>query len=245
MGTINNMKTRPILFSTLMVQAILQDRKTVTRRTKGLESKNEYPDAWHRTGDPQKYTHKWGKNKHPKEFNPLKIEYGFKHIEWIEGDDLAYAGCPYGMPGDLLWVRETWLKNEGEYPTDLGYVYKAELGKNEIDYSKELKVKWKQSIHMPKEAARIWLKITSIKVERLNEITNEESIKEGIEPISNSVITPTHYRNYLRPTFIMITPKWSFKSLWDSINGVDSWHENPWVWAISFEVVSKTGMPCN
>jgi hypothetical protein len=236
------MKTRPILFSTPMVQAILQDRKTVTRRTRGLESKNENPDVWHRTGDHQKYTHKWGKNKHPKEFNPLKIEYGFKHIEWIEGDDLAYAGCPYGMPGDLLWVRETFFNTEkvSHFPLFQNapkIIYKADTDSFIGDH------KWKPAIHMPQSAARIWLKITSVKVERLNEITNEESIKEGIEPISNSVITPTHYRNYHRPTFIMITPKWSFKSLWDSINGIDSWHENPWVWAISFEVVSKTGRP--
>jgi hypothetical protein len=216
------MKERPILFSTAMVQAILADRKKVTRRMKGLESKNEHPDNWHRTGDPQKYTHKNTKEL-PKDFSPLKIEYGFKTLDWKDGDDLAYAVCPYGMPGDLLWVRETFT-HFGEF-----IIYKAD--KNDIS------VRWSPSIHMPKEAARIWLKITKIKAERLKDISEKEAIKEGIDCGIRT------YHDYLDQKNCWSNPIDSFRTLWQSINGLDSWDQNPWVWAISFEVVSKKGRP--
>jgi hypothetical protein len=124
--------------------------------------------------------------------------------------------CPYGKVGDILWVRETWVKNEGQLPTDLGYVYKAELGEEELKYSKELGVKWKPSIFMPRDACRIKLRIESIRIERLQDITEEDCICEGVE----------------HDKFLDLTAKENFRSLWDSING--NWDSNPFVWVISF-----------
>jgi hypothetical protein len=174
-------KERPILFSTPMVKAILEGRKSQTRR----QVKEPFA-GWMETAT-----------------NP----------KWFEA---ILTQCPYGQVGDVLWVRETWVKNEGQLPTDLGYVYKAELGEDELKYSKELGVKWKPSIFMPRDACRIKLRIEAIRIERLQDITEEDCICEGVE----------------YDKFLDLTAKENFRSLWDSING--NWDLNPFVWVISF-----------
>jgi len=137
------------------------------------------------------------------------------------------------MPGDLLWTRETWRWIEG----DLGsgaYDFKADNN----DFGN---IKWKPSIFMPKEAARIWDEILSIKVERLHEITEEDAIAEGIErSISgNGRIVWKHYtKDKYGPS-----PVHSYETLWRKINGEESWNENPFVWVIQFKVLSTTGKP--
>jgi hypothetical protein len=230
------MKERPILFSTEMVQAILADRKNVTRRMTGLESKNEHPDFWERSGDPQKFTHKFNYKK--LDFSPLKIQYGFRPVEWDDNYDLSYAVCPYGQPGDLLWVRETFFDTQKYKSAPLfqfapPIIYKADpdtfIGCH----------KWKPSIHMPQEASRIWLKITKIKAERLKNITEADALAEGIIKIDDEAYK---YDNSIGSFQTALS---AFRALWRSINGLESWDQNPWVWAISFEVVSKTGRPCN
>jgi hypothetical protein len=168
------MKHRPILFSTDMVQAILEGRKTQTRRVVKPQS------------------------------NANVIDFGH---EWERGE--FFARCPYGQPGDVLWVRETWAPL-GDYPKcNYTFMYKADVEQN---YSK-----WKPSIHMPREAARLFLRIKSVRVERLQEITCQDVFAEGLESGHDS----------------------KFITLWESINGHESWEANPWVWVVEFERISK------
>lgn len=192
------MKQRPILFSTPMVQAILEGRKTQTRRIVkpqpivGLENiKDDIFFDTHTSGIEQKV---------------------FK--------------CPYGKIGDVLWVRETFLENDGEY------YFKASMDDSDNKY---LSGSWKPSIHMPKIAARIYLKITNVRVEKLQDISEQDSVNEGVE---ESSIDKGWYKNYVNNLLTKNAIR-SFFSLWESINGNKSLDNNPWVWLIEFERIEK------
>lgn len=142
-----------------------------------------------------------------------------------------YVKCTYGQPGDVLWVRETSL-----YDDDAGiYKYAADFSKSDVEY---LKGSWKPSIHMPKEAARIWLEVVSVKVERLHDISEQDAIAEGIEPVAEG------WKNYYKASkfgtnFCWPTPYHSFQSLWETINGLESWELNPWVWVVEFKRIER------
>ncbi len=165
------MKERPIIFSTPMVKAILEGRKTMTRRIiKNIKGATE---------------------KYPK----------------------GFAKCPYGVVGDRLWVKETYFPNEGQVPN---IIYKADWNdrhKTGITFT----CQWKPSIFMPRIYSRITLETTNIRVERLQEITEEDAKKEGVMEGED-----TGYYNE------------GFYRIWDKINGKDSWKENPYVWVIEF-----------
>lgn len=126
--------------------------------------------------------------------------------------------CPYGQVGDILWVRETWWKHKGEY------LYKAD----DIDVNE---FRWKPSIHMPKKACRLRLKIKSIRVERLLDISERDAIAEGIQK------DLLGYIDYLSrdDDYWSLDARNSYFSLWDKINGKNSHKENPYVWVIEFE----------
>jgi hypothetical protein len=218
-------KEIPIPFSTPMVQAIIELRKTMTRRLRGLKNVNNNPDDWI-------FSHfetnlKGGLNA------------VFKHK-----DDLLHESipCPFGKPDDLLWVRESWMLTSGGC-----YWYKASFNKS-FDF-KNAGLKVKPSIHMPKVAARIWLEVTDIRVERLHNITEEDAMAEGVERWVEERLKskPTHYKVYHHEpgddSTYSTTAKMSFETLWQSLNGVESWTSNPWVWVVSFEVLSTTGNP--
>lgn len=216
-------KDRPILFSTPMVEAILDGRKTQTRRTRGLEEINKNPDDWHFAGI-----------YYVTDCDELGAT--FQNCE-----EFARTKCPYGKPGDRLWVRETWQITNFLHPSDenYGYIYKAsENGKDWQENTEEWK--WKPSIHMPKAAARIWLEVTDIRVERLQDISKEDAKAEGVEPVADG------YKNYMpklssTSQFCWPTAYHSFQSLWESINGAESWDRNPWLWVVKFKVLSTTG----
>lgn len=155
------------------------------------------------------------------------LPYNEEPDNWgIHHDKQAYldllSKCPYGKPGDLLWVRETWqhwLNDKGE-PSG-NYLYKAsDNGENGIG--------WKPSIHLPKAASRIWLEATDVRVERLQDISRGDAMAEGC-PFPNMAQGPN--------------PCEWFSGLWEKINGAGSWEANPWVWVISFDVISTTGKP--
>ena len=219
------MTIKPILFNTEMVRAILDGRKTCTRRI--CKDANEYtvPDMEFYNADKRTYAvHNFADKKHTEQLS------------------IAERTCPI-CPGDILYVRETWerfecWKCEGDergncpkepkksvlYKTCGCYMYRAT---DEI-YGDE---KWHPSIHMPKEAARIWLKVTDVKVERLQNIDGKGCVKEGIEeePLK-----------HVGEDFV----KGMFHDLWDStINKSDidryGWGANPWVWVIEFERCKK------
>lgn len=146
-------------------------------------------------------------------------------IHSIEGWPASSTGevkCPYGQVGDVLWVRETW---DFGYP----YAYKAD-GALPI-------TKWRPSIHMPKAACRLFLRITNVRVERLQDISEEDAIAEGVSRYPKSPIYG--YKNYLHEDMYCLTAVDSFRTLWHSINGEQSWNDNPWVWVVEFERIEK------
>lgn len=198
------MKERPILFSTEMVQAILDGRKTMTRRIVKLQpTKPVFIGIVNSSTD-----------------NKIVGSYAFADTA-DGGYNTEYFKCPYGQPGDILWVRESHYKTTAK-ELNGQFFYKASF--EELGWS----FKWKPSIHMPKAAARIYLQVESVKVERLQDISRGDSMSEGCP-----------FPNIAKET----NPKEWFSDLWKSINGPESWQQNPWVWAISFKVLSTTGRP--
>jgi len=174
------MKQHPILFSTPMVQAILQGNKTQTRRIKNLNQVNECPEKWNF-----------------KEMDTI-ITLNNKHIHGAifslnETSHRIINGCPYGNLGDILWVRETWKNNN--FPQCGGYYeYKADCDYPEAKFNKGI---WKPSIHMPKSACRIWLLITDIRVERLQSISEQDAIAEGAMTLTPSDNLPAIVRYHM------------------------------------------------
>jgi hypothetical protein len=206
------MKSKPILFSTPMVQAILEGTKTQTRRIVKPQPKQEL------------------------EF------FGWKLPEYIQvafGKGVKTESLhkfPFGEIGDLLWVRETFRPKGHSFPIGEHFEYKAtaEADGNPINEP------WKPSIFMPKDAARIFLKITNIRVERLFNISDQDAISEGVEVIHRAEETVPVYKNYLISENKGTTnPRKSFLTLWESINGTQSINDNPWVWVIEFERIEK------
>jgi len=209
------MKFIPILFSTEMVQAILAGRKTQTRRTRGLKV-NEQPSLWKfqdtaiapYTEDPIFY---------------FKCDEYEKHV---------LINSPFGKPGDVLWVRETFSNGCVENGKHTGFRYKAD--------DENHNVIWKPSLFMTKNACRIFLKIKDVRVERLQNIDKLSAINEGVEIIHYAETSIPIYRKYnLEEKLGTTNPILSFYSLWEKINGEDSVDQNPWVWVIEFERIEK------
>lgn len=160
-------------------------------------------------------------------------------------EELASNFCPYGEVGTTLWVRETWRGIEQDFGSPR-YEYKASEKINLID-------KWKPSIFMPREAARIFLKVTGVRVERLQDISEQDAIAEGIEQNENDVWPPDYklcpscggtkvhaaLGQHLGVTEVDCTtcdtPIKRYKILWEKIYGKGSWDLNPFVWRINFE----------
>ncbi|MFQ7661607.1 MAG: hypothetical protein ACLRLS_14180 [Roseburia intestinalis] len=195
------MPIKPILFNTDMVRAILDGRKSCTRRI--CKDANEYtvPDMEFYNADKRTYA-----------------VHNFADKEQMEQLSTAERTCPI-CTGDILYVRETWK----EAPK--GYYYYEDWQKDDIaDVTK-----WKPSIHMPKEAARIWLKVTNVRVERLQEITEVQAQAEGC---NSGLLTGA------------CTARGQFEDLWNSTvkkSDLDryGWDASPWVWVIEFERCEK------
>lgn len=195
------MAIKPILFNTEMVQAILDGRKSCTRRLVKPQ-----PD--------EKHTYPLGFVTDSTEKKEVGC-FGFGIDEY--GGSIQYIKPPYGYaPGDILYIRETWKKAPN------GYYYYEDWQRNDIaDITK-----WKPSIHMPKEAARIWLKVTDVRVERLQEITAEGIRNEGISSMA------VHAGD-----MEIAIEEW--KNLWNSTikkSDLDcyGWDANPYVFVIEF-----------
>ena len=207
------MAIKPILFNTDMVQAILDGRKTCTRRVaKNVPCHTYRIEPVYENG---------------------RFQFDCFYSSYVVALD-AYADfCMPCLPpyqqGDILYVRETW--SHPIVPSDKNrYVYRADEVA-EDGFKNEAHI-WHPSIHMPKEAARIWLKVKDVRVERLQDITEEGAEKEGCR---ESVCSKTKFR-----TSAML----NFFNLWDSTikkSDIDcySWQANPWVWVIEFERCEK------
>lgn len=226
------MKERGMIFNGEMVLALLDGRKTQTRR----------PIKWKQT-----------------RFTEIgEREDGSK---WPWSEDVEHAcdfwhPCPFGAVGDRIWVRETFAALEsGSYEQvkpqeghcqDLRYAATDRLAKSDADIRG---YKWVPSIHMPRWASRILLEITDVRVERLNAISEEDAQREGVhtEVWDQTVVA----RNYAArdeffqfwsedmPHYVEMNQLYrsSFRSLWESIYGAENWQANPWVWVIEFKRV--------
>jgi hypothetical protein len=211
----NYMKERPILFSGEMVKAILAGNKTQTRRV--IKVRGKYS-----CGEPSVHSELNGELK---VWKPERVDYS------------GFVECPYGQPGDLLWVRETWATSiacDDRPPSDMekagrGYGWPVWYAADGMVNTRRADPvpqggigfttmgKCRPSIFMPRWASRITLEIESVRVERLQDISEEDAISEGVE--------------HVQP---LISAKEKYQELWESINGKGSWDENPWLWVIQF-----------
>ena len=204
------MKETGLIFKAPLVRAILEGRKTQTRR---VAKPVKHPDL--------------GNLYTP---GALLREHEPQHV--------INRACPYGQPGDRIYVRETF----SQHPEWGQLAFRADGEEFEDADGWLWEPKWMPSIHMPKELARIWLEITGVRVERLQSISNEDAIAEGVNRISHgregsyysAIRNEQHPKNWIYPDD-------AFRELWESTGG--DWDANPWVWAIDFKVLSTTGRP--
>lgn len=203
------MKERPILFSTTMVKAILEGRKTITRRiVKNKTDITSHPDT----------IEKVYKGNPPDAKGWDEDEFAAKVKDW--NSHISIGKCPYGQIGDHLWVREgmRFVNDQVVYEADKCPVIFPP------DYVPPEKYKggvftWNAPIFMPRKLSRITLEVTSVRVERLQDITPHDASQEGLPDLESSVIG-------------------SFARLWNTINSKrGSWKDNPWVWVIEFKKV--------
>ena len=214
------MKERPILFSGEMARAVLDGRKTQTRQP--IKPQPELGKPW-----------KW----------------------WVVDDlemDIPIALCPYGIPGDRLWVREKFSKHvrlsdpyylPPDYPdAAMGAWYWADGNPTWGDWEKP-----RPSIHMPRWASRITLEVTDVRVERVQEISYDDTLKEGVIETGNasaktwedaeiSGVVRRQYVDSKGRRCMMFGAKAQFANLWDSIYSQRGygWDANPWVWVVEF-----------
>ena len=242
-----NIKERGMIFNGEMVRAILDGRKTQTRRIIKNQREGEC----------------WGVK--PAQ-NPRYA--GHTYDWWLPTGTQPYAAlpaCPHGSIGDRIWVRETWsqLGNEDGCAIDwndelvkgggpeAARIYRASCEQKPGNYglwsipddvfwkphtdNMEFEGAWRPSIHMPRWASRILLEITDVRVERLSEISEEDAANEGISPAGD--LLPAYPGTYLTPKGDFSTAKVAFQRLWESIYGEENWKASPWVWVIEFKRV--------
>lgn len=219
------MKERGMIFNGEMVRALLDDRKTQTRRLMKVQPENPGLGLRHivestNSDDIGKYfwsqSDACGANKSRSKAFP----------------------CPFGQVGDRIWVRETFMDLTGtgiEATTGKfeGFAYRAETapGSYGDEVRKEYGLKWTPSLHMPRKACRILLEITSVRVEQLKDISQSDAIAEGGPPSHPSIDAVS--RDYGFPDF---SRSW-FAQTWQHIYGEESWQDSPWVWVIEFKRV--------
>ena len=227
------MKERPILFSAPMVRAILVGRKTQTRRVVALSNSTVLGrhdrQMWDRLV--------WDDGANPVSIDPGPDPFGsgdyeYLHVPFMEdGEGLRARVRPRVKAGDRLWVRETWAATcalDEDKPTDLSpdhdYWYRAD------DPSDDRIGRWRPSIHMPRWASRIDLLVTGVRVQKLQDISEEDAKAEGLRG-------PKPYTTGAR--IDLASAQLRFADLWESINGIGSWYSNPWVWVVDFRPVSE------
>ncbi|HEL5053060.1 TPA: hypothetical protein UOA92_000827 [Stenotrophomonas maltophilia] len=196
-------RERPILFNGAMVRAILSGTKTQTRRAiKGIP---------------------WRPGCNPG-FSQARAFSNAGEFR-IAGSQEMTTGfrCPFGQPGDRLWVRETWCHawddERDQWSAPERYHYRAD-GIEVVHVDDGERSPWCPSIHMPRRACRLLLEITDVRVERLQAISEADARAEGVDPEM--------------PDECVL----AFERLWVSIGGPSSWNNNPWVWVIEFKVVT-------
>lgn len=203
-----SVRERPILFSASMVRAILEGRKTQTRRVVKPQppARNDMINAAY--------------CGHPNLWLPNGSICADTPREWR---------CPYGQPGDQLWVRETWALHDQGFDTaeeSTFPIYRADKRRPEPK-------RWRPSIHMPRWASRITLEVTSVRVERLQAISTTDAEAEGLVRFPFEDSFAWAWRDGDRSGHA--SPTGAFRNLWCSIKGAGSWDDNPWVWVVEFK----------
>lgn len=212
------MKETGLMFKAPLVRAILEGRKTQTRRLVKPAPAADQP-LQHITTETG-----WVYARSMEQINSQNI----RRIRWES---------PVGKPGDRIYVRET----HAHHPQFAQMAFRAD-GEEFEDADGWLWVpKWTPAIHMKKEEARIWLEITGVRVERLQSISRADAIAEGIQFFNGD--HECGAKNYLDKTDMdySLCPTDSFETLWRSTGG--DWEANPWVWVIDFKTISTTGRP--
>jgi hypothetical protein len=228
------MKERPIIFNAEMVRAVLDGRKTQTRRiiqspAKNMQARGHECISYRAPGD------QWYQDYVFSMRDRSGVWQDYKHEQFL-------AKCPFGAIGDRLWVRETWMPDAPRDGTwgDVEFYgckgsplsiiperyRKPEHCIHRASWDGSEMVGWTPSIHMPRWASRITLEITGVRVERLQDISQSDAKSEGC----------WYGRGGGEPDFA-VTPSDHFPTLWASIYGEENWQANPWVWVIEFKRV--------
>lgn len=224
MSNATEVRSRPILFSAPMIRALLDGRKTQTRRVLKPQPRLAGNGAdWY-----------WDAPKYPR--------FGNVSGRWSDA-------CPYGAVGDQLLVRETHYIEPGttaetwDRTSEDEVVYAAD---GDIGWAGEGGIRWRPSSHMPRWASRITLEITGIRAERVQDITHRDCVAEGwpgADEVLCSSDTTSPFAGVTKGDWINAIGdgddaaiEW-YADLWESINGKGSWDANPWVWCITFSVV--------
>lgn len=224
------MKERPILFSGPMVRAILDGRKTQTRRLVAPQPATGETISWlnNIVGRPPSFAL----------CRPMS-------------SDVREVRCPYGAPGDRLWVKETWaLEDVGDDGQRL--IWKIDraarwLGDGEtIHYldSGYKPARWRSGRFMPRWASRLSLEVTGVRAQRLQDISEEDARAEGLK-VTGPTVSPTGEIIDRRPGYLGYGSLWhdprrAFETIWDDINGKRAlWSSNPWVWVVEFKRVAQ------
>lgn len=207
------MKETGLMFKAPLVRAILEGRKTQTRRiVKPQPAPDKRFQGWILDSTDRKRIGKasWG------------------HGTGGLVSDIECIGSPCGKPGDRIYVRETFA------PYERDCFYRADSGSTAMG-------PWKPAIHMPKELARIWLEITGVRVERLHAITEADAVRDG--GLHSLPATGRYVMNQGDQYFGLAThdPRELFREIWESAGG--DWAANQWVWVVDFKVLSTTGRP--
>jgi hypothetical protein len=225
------MKERPILFSAPMVRALLDGSKTQTRR---ICKSQPYANGY-----------EWDGNDflcHNDYLPPsaMLMDFGGKSLGSTSNLEGWESECPYGQPGDRLYVRETFMDLTGtgvEHHDADGrrqrYAFAADSppGSYGDEARKGYGLKWKPSIHMPRAASRILLEVVAVRVEPLNDCSEADAQAEGVIPSFRGGVPIKHdgTGGVCRE---------AYAELWESINGAGSWATNPWVWVVEFKRVA-------
>lgn len=236
------MTERGMIFNAEMVRAILDGRKTQTRR----EVKLNLDIARLAT------TYDWATSLAANHYQGLTEEQiqqkaeslrGVIHPVILDNGQMVSIICPHGKPGDRIWVRETFCPvDDTQYGGEKWVDYRATpryeashpAGWDSAPNDAE-SLKWRPSIHMTRWASRILLEITDVRVERLNAISEEDATAEGVPPAGS--LLPDYPGTFLTPKGDFATAKVAFQRLLESIYGEESWKANGWVWVISFKRV--------
>lgn len=209
------MKERPILFSAPMVRAILNGRKTQTRRIAKIARIDPHPQN--------------------ADFQVVTFENGKQAWMNSQSDHPYFVNmqCPHGLPGDRLWVREKWRTMKQYDFTPPREIPGSAPVEYDADAFRGLNGKLRPSIFIPRWASRITLEIVAVRVERLQDITQRDAIAEGAPPSHPSIDAVSAefgHKDFSR--------SW-YAQLWGSINGDGAWDKNPWVWVVEFKRVTN------